>query len=289
MTNLSWILSLLSVFSFAWATPAPRLLPFHKALIVIFENTSYADAVKQPFMASLAKKGALLSNVHAEAHPSLPNYIALTSGETWGVKSDDDVTLNVRHIGNLLDEAHKSWKVYAEGYPGKPGRCFLGSYANAYARKHVPFLSYADVQKTPLLCEKIVSAAEFPKDVLEKSLPDFALYIPDLRNDAHNTNARYADLWFKKTFDPLLTKLLKDELLIVTFDEDGAYNSKTHGYNKSSNRVFTALYGGGVRPGTISNKRYDHYSILKTVEAGLHLKSLGVKDKSARLISDVWK
>ncbi len=289
MTNFSWILGLLSAFSFVWAKPAPLVFPFHKVLIVVFENTNYQDALKQPFLAEIAKKGALLSNYHAVAHPSLPNYIALTSGGTWGVKSDEDTTLNIRHIGDSLDSAHKTWKVYAEGYPGKPERCFLGEYANAYARKHVPFLSYANIQKNPRRCDQIVAASEFPKDVLRKALPDFALYIPDLRDDAHNTDAHYADLWFKKTFGPLLAELPKDELLIVTFDEDGAYNLETHGYNKSSNHVFTALYGSGVRPGSVSGKRYNHYSILKTVEAGLNLKSLGAKDKSARLINDIWK
>ena len=80
----------------------------------------------------------------------------------------------------------------------------------------------------------------------------------------------------------------KDELLIVTFDEDGSYNATTHGYNKSPNHVFTAFYGGGVHPGTISKKRYTHYSLLKTIEAALHLKSLGQKDKTAHIINDVW-
>ena len=289
MINLSSLFVLLFGLSVTWAKPTTRQMPFHKALIVIFENTDYAEALKQPFMSALAKKGALLSNYHAITHPSLPNYIALTSGNTWGIHSDDDATLNVRHIGNLLDEAHKTWKVYAEGYPGKPGQCFLGSYAGAYARKHVPFLSYVDVQKNPILCSKIISADQFPKDVLEKSLPDFALYIPDLRDDAHNTDARYADQWFKKVFGPLLTKLPKDELLIITFDEDGSYDVGTHGYKKTPNRVFTALYGESVRSGTVSTQRYDHYSVLKTIEAALNLGSLGAKDQSAHLINDVWK
>lgn len=279
---------LLSAPYFIWAQPAQRPPPFHKALIVIFENTNYQDAIKQPFMASLAAKGALLANDHAIAHPSLPNYIALTSGGTWGVDSDNDASLKVRHIGDLLDAAHKSWKVYAEAYPGGKGKCFLGSYSGTYARKHVPFLNYADVQKNPLSCAKVVNAEEFKKDVLSRSLPDFALYIPDLRNDAHNTDVRYADRWFQKTFGPLLPQLSKDELLIITFDEDGSYDAATKNYKKSANRVFTAFYGAGIRAGAVSKRRYDHYSVLKTVEKALGLKSLGARDKSAPLINDIW-
>ncbi len=288
-TTITLFLTLLIQPSFAAIKPAKKFLPFHKILIVIFENTNYQDAAKQPFMASLAKKGALLQNSHAVTHPSLPNYLALTSGSYWKIRSDDDAALNVRHIGDLLDEAHKSWKVYAEAYPGKPGQCFLGSYAGTYARKHVPMLSYKDVQKTPALCAKVVNAKEFLNDFQKKSLPDFALYIPDLRNDAHNTDVRYADRWFKKTFGPLVSQWPKNELLVVTFDEDGSYNTHTHGFNKSANHIFTAFYGEGVRPGAVSKRWYNHYSLLKTVEAALGLKSLGQQDKSARLIDDVWK
>lgn len=274
---------------FAAVKPAKQVPPFHKVLIVIFENTNYKDALKQPFMSSLAKKGALLKNYHAVTHPSLPNYLALTSGSYWKINSDDDASLNVRHIGDLLDLAHKSWKVYAEAYPGKPGKCFLGSYAGTYARKHVPLLSYQDVQKSPALCDKVVNANEFARDFKKKALPDFALYIPDLKDDAHNTDVRYADRWFKKMFGPLLPQWPKNELLVFTFDEDGAYNLRTHGYNKSANRVLTVLYGADVKPGAVSRKWYNHYSLLKTVEAALGLKSLGQKDQNARPINDIWK
>ncbi len=291
MINLIFLIALMIQPVFAAIKPektAKKIPPFHKVLIVIFENTNYQDAAKQPFMASLAKKGALLQNYHAVTHPSLPNYLALTSGNTWGIHDDNDATLQVRHIGDLLDEAHKSWKVYAEAYPGKPGKCFLGSYAGTYARKHVPMLSYKDIQKSPALCDKIVNAKEFFNDFQKKSLPDFALYIPDLKNDAHNTNARYADRWFKKAFGPLISQWPKNEILIFTFDEDGSYNVRTHGFNKSANRVLTVFYGQGVRRSAVSRKWYSHYSLLKTVEAALGLKSLGQKDKPASIINDIW-
>ena len=73
------------------------------------------------------------------AHPSYPNYLALTSGSTWGIASDTQRTIDATHIGNLLEERGKSWKIYAGGCP----RHFvLGRKAGAYPHKHVPFLSY---------------------------------------------------------------------------------------------------------------------------------------------------
>src|SRR6185503_13744968 len=102
-----------------------------------------ADAVKMPYLAALAKRGALLSNDHAEVHPSQPNYIAMIAGSSHGVDDDRRVTLDERHIGDLLEEHGLTWKVYAEDYPG---HCFLGSSRGLYARKHVPFPSFKNVQ-----------------------------------------------------------------------------------------------------------------------------------------------
>src|SRR5579862_2196828 len=61
---------------------------FSKIMIVVLENTDYDDALEQPFLASLAKRGMLLTNFTAETHPSQPNYIALVSGSTYDVTSD---------------------------------------------------------------------------------------------------------------------------------------------------------------------------------------------------------
>ena len=58
---------------------------FNKVMIIILENANYRDALAQPFLGTLTKSGALLSQFYAEAHPSLPNYIALTAGTTGGV------------------------------------------------------------------------------------------------------------------------------------------------------------------------------------------------------------
>ena len=110
------------------ASPANARAPFQRVLIVVLENTDYENAVAQPFLRDLAARGALLSNAFAVTHPSFPNYVAPTAGSTYGLTSNGEVTLDVPHIGDLLEGAGRSWKVYAEGYPGN---CFLGASAGA--------------------------------------------------------------------------------------------------------------------------------------------------------------
>lgn len=270
------------IFSFAGAVKAegPDASPkFKKIMIVIFENTSYQEALSLPFFGSLAKGGALLSNYYAVAHPSQPNYVALISGSSDGVPGDGNVDLSRRHLGDLLEGRGLKWKVYAQGYPGN---CYLGARAGKYARKHVPFLSFTNVSKDSKRCINIVEATDLDRDIREGTLPEFSLYIPDLRNDGHNTGAKFADHWFSSAFGGFLKDptFPKDLLIAVTFDEDD---------HSDYNHIYTVLYGGPVIAGSVSKSRYTHYSLLRTVEDAFTLGALGENDGDAAAIAGVWR
>jgi Phosphoesterase family len=252
-----------------------------KIMTVVLENTNYEDALRQPFLASLASRGALLSHFSAESHPSQPNYIAMISGSTFGVTSDGNVNLDGRHIGDLLDAEGLQWKVYAEGYPGN---CFLGSSAGDYVRKHVPFLSFKDVQRDAVRCSKIVNASEFARDLRDGKLPVYSFYVPDQKNDGHDTGVAVADRWLATTFGPLLQdpRFTKGLLLAVTFDE-------SDGYIFGGNHVLTILWGDAITPGAKLDARYNHYSLLRLVEDTLGLGTLGQGDEHAPIITGLWK
>jgi hypothetical protein len=60
-------------------------------VLVIMENHACAqivDSAKAPYINGLAHAGANFSQSFAVAHPSEPNYFALFSGSTWGVRDD---------------------------------------------------------------------------------------------------------------------------------------------------------------------------------------------------------
>jgi hypothetical protein len=250
---------------------------FNKVLVIVFENTEYANALKQPFLNSLTKEGALLTNFRAPIHPSQGNYLAMIAGSTFNITHDRNIQLKERHIGDLLEEANKDWKIYAEGYPGN---CFLKATSGEYARKHVPFLSFENVQKNPARCAKVVEGKEFFNDFQNDKLKDFSMYIPDLKNDGHDTGISFGDKWFKKTFDSILhsPKLPKNLLIVITFDE--GITVKNH--------IYTLLFGANVAPGSQSSKENNFYTLLRTYEDGLGLGSLNKNDVSAQIIDDVW-
>lgn len=253
---------------------------FSKVLIVLFENESANPALNQPFFGKLAREGAFLDDFHAETHPSQPNYIALISGDQRGCTDNRKMDLDDPQIADLLEKANKTWKVYAEGFPGK---CFEGESDGRYVRRHNPFISFRAIQSVPARCARIVNAAEFAKDVEHGSLPDFSFYIPDLNNDGHDTGVKYADDWYARTFGPLLedSRFRQGMLLVTTFDESSLADPTNH--------IYTSLYGDSVKPGSLSKDSYDHYSLLKLIEDEFQLGNLGGKDRTANPITGIWK
>jgi Phosphoesterase family len=305
---------------------APTQVPrFKKVVVVFFENDDEKNALQFPFFQSVAKRGALLTNYRGVTHPSEPNYIAFAAGTldyrgvaiavggdavAGGGMIDDDVQYDLpgRHLGDLLEAKNLSWKNYAEDYPGTDSKCFTGSHdktadgsAGKYARRHTPFMSFTNVSTSNSRCTKhITNASAFEKDLANGALPAFSFFTPNLIDDGHDSSTEAADQWFKQTFGPLLDDpKFADVLLVATFDENscntiGAGDTPEDDAKKArcvgdQNVVYTAFVGNGVKPGSSSDVRYDHYSLLKTVELGLDLGDLGKNDASAVPITGIWQ
>ncbi|TMB94510.1 MAG: hypothetical protein E6J40_14005 [Chloroflexi bacterium] len=95
------------------ASPSPAQA--RHVFLIVMENKSYESAMSGQFTASLAATYGVASNYHAIAHPSVPNYLALTSGSTWGVRDDGYYVLQNQDLGTQLTNAGVSWKAYMEG------------------------------------------------------------------------------------------------------------------------------------------------------------------------------
>src|SRR5262249_55818950 len=67
---------------------------FGHVFVIVMENLSLStledpdNREASPFLHSLEASAASSKNYHGVAHPSLPNYLALTSGATHGVECD---------------------------------------------------------------------------------------------------------------------------------------------------------------------------------------------------------
>lgn len=277
---LNLILVAFAIQCMTSSAPALASPGFRKVMTIIFENTNYQDALDQPTLGKLARDGALLTRFTGETHPSQSNYISLTAGDGYNVGGDNPVTLDVKHVADLLEAKGRSWKIYLEGYPGS---CFTGKSSGDYVRKHNPFISFKNIQTDLARCNAhLVNSEQLARDVQNGTLPDYSMYIPDLKNDGHDTGVAFADRWFARAFGPLLkdSHFMQGMLLVTTFDESGVLGG---------NHIYTSLYGDSVIAGSTSDVAYNHYSILRTIEDTFGLGSLGRQDAKAPVISGVWK
>jgi acid phosphatase len=254
-----------------------------RVVVVILENTDARVAETLPFLTRLAARGAILRNDHGIGHPSQPNYLAMVSGSTHGITGSVPITLDASHLGDLVERRGLTWKIYAEQYPGN---CFLGETSGTvsggqYVRRHVPFLSFANVQHDFNRCvDHVVDSRSFDADVVAGTLPNLSIYIPENQHNGHDSTASIADAWLEFRFGPLLDdpRLMNETLLIVTYDESAS----------SDNRIITVLFGSMVREGAASFDPYDHYDLLRTIENVLGVGTLGRLDAAARPITGIW-
>jgi phosphatidylinositol-3-phosphatase len=262
------------------ATSAAAIPDFDHIVVVVFENKetrSVLGARDAPTFNAYGRTYARLTRSYGVTHPSLPNYLALVSGSTWGIRANCiTCELKGRSLADTIEASGRTWKTYAEGLPR---RGFLGGASGRYAKKHNPFAYFTPIRNRPERAQRIVPLTELAPDVAAGSLPDFALVVPDLCNSMHDCSVRVGDAWLRRTVGPLLD--VPNTAIVVTFDE-GATKVRGGGH------IPTLVLGTAVRPGTTYTRPTNHYGILRTIEDAWHLPRLGA---SARVppVTGIWR
>ena len=254
--------------------PAPALPSSWHVVVLVMENKEGEDVVgarASPYVNALARRYAIATSSYAITHPSLPNYLALTSGATQGVTSDcTDCHVAGRNIVDQLEAAHLSWKAYMEGLPSP---CSQVAVAGRYAKKHDPFMYYDDVARNPRRCRHVVGFGDLVRDLRRGTLPAFAFVSPDLCHDTHDCDIATGDRFLSGLVPQLLRELGPRGFLVLTWDEGSSSAgccTDAHG-----GRIATIVAGPGVRRGVRSARPVDHYGVLHTVQSELGLAPLG--------------
>jgi len=248
------LVALAALFAFACAacttnvgqnvTPPPP-----HVFVIVMENKSYDQALSGEFTASLASKYGLATNYHAITHPSVPNYLAMTSGQTWAVTDDSFHVLPKRDLGSQLTDAGVSWRAYMEGLG--PAGCL--DSPPPYDPGHNPFVFYGG-QCPP----NVVPLNELGSDLaVEPS--QFIWITPDDCHNTHSCPVSDGDAWLRETVHLIMSSNAwkTGGILFITYDEDDG--------SSQDNRILTLV----VTPALghrVSGVAYDHYSLLATIE-----------------------
>jgi acid phosphatase len=244
--------------------------PAH-VVVVIFENKAEQQVIGSgdaPYLTSLAASGAQFTDSHGVAHPSQPNYLALFSGSTQGV-TDDSCPQRLGDRPNLaqqLERAGFSFAGYSEGM-SKVGYTGCTDPAGTYARKHNPWVDFANVPATSNR-----PFTDFPTDL--SRLPTVSFVVPSLCHDMHDCDVATGDRWARDHLAPYVSwARTHNSLLVVTFDEDDGTRT---------NRIPTFLVGPMVKAATLSQP-INHYNLLRTIEGLYGLEPLGEARGAAAL------
>jgi hypothetical protein len=216
-----------------------------------------------PYINSLVDQGTLFTNYRAVAHPSLPNYLAMTSGSTNGKVGTDSITageLDVENVFHQLSVAGLTWNAFQESMPSA---CYRGETAGslpfAYALRHNPAMAYRNVASTSL-CNLVVPATGIGL------LPNFSFITPNECYNMHSCPPRRGDEWLRANVPALVSAVGPNGRIIITWDE-GSTDSG------GGNHVATFELGEGVPVGRVFIS-LDHYSLLAAIEEAFGLSRL---------------
>ena len=275
----------------ALSLPAPAVraeghVPlFDHVFIILMENRSEAqiigDTNQAPYINQLAAEYGLATNYAAVSHPSLPNYLALTGGDTLGITTD--CTSCFVSAPNLVMDrivpSGRTWKAYMEGMPSS---CWLGD-SHLYVQRHDPFVYYANI-RSGAQCDNVVSMSGLADDLASAdTTPNYVWISPDLCNDMHDCPTSTGDAWLQNTVPTILGSpafTTQTSMLLITWDEDDD--------STLANQVPLLVVSPRVPAGYRSSVPYTHYSLLRTIEDAWALQPLSANDAAATPLSDFF-
>jgi len=245
-----------------------------------FENHGFDQIIGSgdaPFMnRTLAAGCGLATNAHNETHPSLPNYIAATSGLApaalgrW--KHDCNATREcLTRVPSIFAQV-PSWGAYAESMPMACGHFFHG----LYAASHNPAVYYRTL---PDCAERDVSYGRLQADLDSDTLPAFVFITPNMCHSMHNCPVATGDAWLATAVRRLVASPAYQRgtmAIFVTFDEGEDSGSDQCARNTRTPGCHVPIFvvSPSTPPGTRSARLFNHYSLLRTTEEMLGIPTL---------------
>jgi len=221
----------------------------------------------------------------------------------------------VKTVANQLDDRHVRWRAYMEDMGNDPareadrcGHVPIGSVditnneepEDQYAARHNPFVWFHAITDFRVCQTSVVPLSLLESDLAsEDRTPRYVFITPNVCHDGHDSpcvtgepgGLVSADLFLREWVPLILNSpaFKKDGVLLITTDEaEGAGGSTAccnempgpnaalpGGDGPGGGPVGAVLLSRFIKPGTVSQTGYNHYSMLKSVEEIFDLPLLG--------------
>jgi phosphatidylinositol-3-phosphatase len=248
-----------------------RTVPTYQHVVwILLENVGYSvvGSSSAPYLNSLADRCGLATNYLAISHPSLPNYIALTSGSTHGITDDGEPAVHPLAGPSIFSELDGNWRGLVQSMPAACDRVTSGSYA----ARHNPAVYYSNLGAT---CRSDDVPLVFPLDL---SAP-FTFITPNICDDMHSCPVATGDRWLSHVVPEIVASTqyqAQSVVLFITFDEnDGG----------STNQVPTYVVAPSVPRHLRVGVAFTHYSLLRTTETLLGVPLLGAARSATSMVN----
>ena len=236
---------------------------------------------------------------------------------------------DVKTIADQLTAKQLTWKAYMEDMGNDPsresatcGHATIGEVdqtehatpTDQYAAKHNPFVYFHSIVDAPVCRTNVLPLTPLARDLQSAATtPNFVFISPNLCHDGHDGPCRNGEPGGLVSIDRFLSTWVprimaspayrESGLIIVTYDEassrhkEACCNEPT-GPNTTSpgaggpggGRTGAVLLSPFIKPGTVSDTPYNHYSMLRSVEDLFGLAHLGYagQDGLATFGTDVY-
>ena len=242
--------------------------PVTKLLVVMEENHSLSQMqAGMPYVYSLAQRFGYATNYHAITHPSLPNYLAIVSGQTHGVADDEPPSAHRLAGRTVFGQALARGNTAAVYADGMRAACSTQSSGSPpYAVGHNPWPYFVGERRACRAHD--APLGRLWSAIRSGRLPNAGLVVPDKCHDAHDCDLATADAWFRHLMDKVF--LGRDWrsgrlAVVLTADEDDG---------SPGNGVLTVVIHPSQRHHVVTAP-LDHYSLTKLYEQVAHTAYLG--------------
>lgn len=264
--------------------------------VIVEENHDYNTIIGNthaPTINRLAQTYGLATNYTGVGDPSLPNYVAMIGGNTYGITDDNPYytrpAITNTALFDQIEGANLTWKGYFQAmpYPGYMGVCYpvrcngIPDSDPLYGSKHNGFPNFAHIQQSTTEQQKMVPITQLNQDLSSGTVPNFSYIVPDHCHDMHGSppscfdsgpSNSTTDTTLVSQADSYVNTLVTaitgsamwstgQNAIVVTFDEG----------NKASSAIATVVITNNGPRGVRDNTSYNHYSLLLSVEQAFGL------------------